>query len=275
VSARCLLVTTSHSVLRLAWPSLARDAVIHRGDGLYYGIAQTPWGLAIAARRRLVSSAVPPADERGCVLLFDAAHRPAGELHAPFPLRDLHGMAHFAGALWLTCSFDNQIVRFDGTSWEAWQPLGRPESAPFDVNHFNTLWPEDGDLWVLAHNFGASRALRYRLPGRELAATVDLGNQAHDLWRRPGGALATCSSMDGTLVASDGWTLPTGGFPRGIAFDGERMVVGISELAERDHRDFTTGRLAVVEPDGTVARTVELPGEGLVLALALVEAPRG
>jgi hypothetical protein len=272
---RSLIVTTSHSVLRLAWPSLKQEAVVHRGEGLYYGIAHTPWGLAIAARRRLVSSTVPPADERGCVLLFDAAFRQTGELIAPFPLRDLHGMAYAADALWLTCSFDNQLVRFDGREWDVWLPLGRPATAPFDANHLNTVWPERNDLWVLAHNFGASRALRYRLPGRTLLATVEIGNQAHDLWRRPGGALATCSSMDGKLVAQDGWTLATGGFPRGIAFDGERAVIGISELAERDHRDFTTGRLLVIDPDGAIARTVDLPGEGLVLALEFVEAARG
>ena len=55
-------------------------AIVHRGDGLYYGIAQTPWGLAIAARRRLVSSPVPIDDERGCVLLFDAAFRHIGDI---------------------------------------------------------------------------------------------------------------------------------------------------------------------------------------------------
>jgi len=272
---RSLIVTTSHSVLMLAWPSLELESVVHRGDGLYYGIAQTPWGLAIAARRRLVSSRVPLDDERGCILLFDTAFRPAGEIGAPFPLRDLHGITYVAGALWLTCSFDNQIARFDGKQWDIWQPLGRPALAPFDVNHLNTVWPEGGDLWVLAHNFGASKALRYRLPGRTLVESIDLGNQAHDLWRRPDGALATCSSIEGRLVAQDGWTLATGGFPRGVALDGDRAVVGISELAERDSRDFTAGRLLLIEPDGAISRVAELAGEGLVLAVEFVEGSRG
>ena len=54
-------------------------------------------------------------------------------------------------------------------------------------------------------------------------------------------------------------------------FDGDRAVVGISELAERDSRDFTAGRLLLIEPDGAISRVAELAGEGLVLAVEFVE----
>src|SRR6185312_10154455 len=64
-----VVATTSQSVLLVDCVT-GQSSVLHRGAGLYYGIARIGSDLAVAARRRLVSSPVPREEERGCILRF-------------------------------------------------------------------------------------------------------------------------------------------------------------------------------------------------------------
>lgn len=261
-----LLVTTSHSFLRVD-PASGAFEPIHRGRGLYFGIATDGRGYFVAARGRMVSSETAAERERGRVLLFDAALRFVGELVAPFPLRDMHEILWHGGKLWVTCSHDNMIAIFDARTrrWERWYPLGRPAQPPYNLNHFNSLAMAGGALAIVAHNRGPSELLRFDPDRRTLLSREPLGNQSHNIRTTARGAWLTCSSGEGALVASDGWRLEVGGFPRGLLFGGSENYVGISEIAERRNRDLTTGKLRVFDRDWRPLRTLELPGEGLVL----------
>jgi hypothetical protein len=58
----------------------------------------------------------------------------------------------------------------------------------------------------------------------------------------------------------------TGRFPRGIAFLGSGgAAVGVSELAERQHRDLTSGAVLLFDRHWNLQAQWSLPGEGLVL----------
>jgi hypothetical protein len=268
VSPGRLLVTTSHSLLHVDTESGAFKP-LHRGAGLYFGMASDAQVLYVAARGRMVSSAVSPEAERGRVLVFDRALCLADEIAAPFALRDMHEMLWHAGRLYITCSYDNMVAVADLASgnWDRWYPLGRPEEPPCDVNHLNSLAMVDGTLAVVAHNKGPSEMLRYDLASRALVERVPFGVQAHNIRRNRDGALFTCSSAEGCLVGADGWRLATGGFPRGVLLTEDEAFVGISEIAERGERDLTTGRIAVYDAGWGALRSFELPGEGLVLDL--------
>jgi hypothetical protein len=263
---RTLLVTTSHSLLRVDAESGAYEP-LHRGRGLYFGIATDGTRYFVAARGRMVSSADPAEDERGCILVFDRAMRPQGELAAPFPMRDLHEILWRDEKLWVTCSFDNMIAVLDESSgrWESWYPFGPTPQPPYDVNHLNSLAFDAGDLCVIAHNRGASELLRFDPSSRALRSRTPFGLQSHNIRRTREGALITCSSGDGTLVSLDGWRLEVGGFPRGIAIFDDETYVGISEIAERQDRDLSTGLVRVFDPRWQVLRTHEFPAEGLLL----------
>ena len=269
-----LLVTTSHSLLRVDTRS-GEARPVHRGLGLYFGLATDGERWYVAARGRMVSSEVPPAEERGRVLVLGRGLEVEREIHAPFPLRDMHQILLHRGRLWLTCSFDNQLAIHDLASgaWEAWQPLGRPAEPPYDVNHFNSLAVIDGDLWVLAHNRDRppSELLRFDLATRALLSRTPFGRQSHDIVPC-GGHILGCSSAAGELIRTDGWRLPTGGFPRGIATLGAETFVGISEIAERRERDLGAGAIAVYDEQWRRIRDIPLPGEGLVLEIRPREA---
>lgn len=266
-----LLLTTSQSFLLLDTDN-GEPYPLDRGHGLYYGIARNDDRIYVAARNRLVSSDVPQQDERGEILVFDHALLPCGTLRAPFPLRDLHEIAWHGGKLWAACSFDNMIALFDGESWERWFPLGTGPDGSGDVNHFNSFMFEDDRVWILAHNRGASELLAFSLQSRALVERLPIGSCGHNIWRE-GGQLFSCSSAEGKLLGERGFLLETGGFPRGVAFDGNSRCVGISEQAERKDRDFTAGKLMLFDKDWKLQNEIDLPGEGLILDMLLL--PKG
>jgi hypothetical protein len=258
-----LLLTTSQSFLLLDTDSgLARQ--LDTGRGLYYGIARHGEHLYVAARQRLVSSSVDPAEERGEILMFDRRLRACGSLRAPFPLRDLHEIAWHDGRLYCTASHDNMVAVYDGRQWQQWYPLG--EAGVGDQNHFNSFLFEDGVIWILAHNRGDSELLAFSLDSRALLRRQTLGNCAHNIWRE-NGHLYTCSSAESRIVGEDGFVLETGGFPRGIAFDGASRCVGVSTLIERKARDFSDGLVQVRQRDWRDGHEIALDQEGLVLDL--------
>src|SRR3954465_3642564 len=118
-----LLLTTSQSFLLLDTDSgLARQ--LDTGRGLYYGIARHGEHLYVAARQRLVSSSVDPAEERGEILMFDRRLRACGSLRAPFPRRAPHDIPWHDGRLYCTASHDNMVAVYDGRQWQQWYPLG-------------------------------------------------------------------------------------------------------------------------------------------------------
>ena len=260
-----LLLTTSHSFLLLDTNS-GELHQLHRGHGLYYGIARHGDKLYVAARNRLVSSDIAQKDERGEILIFDQALQLCGTLNAPFPLRDLHEIAWHNGKLWATCSFDNMIAIYDGKHWERWYPLGVGEDEPSDVNHFNSFMFDTDRVWILAHNHGDSELLAYNLATRELTQRIAMGRCGHNIWRE-NGQILSCSSLDGKLLGENGFSLETGGFPRGVAFDGNTRCVGISELAERGARDLTTGKVMIFDKNWKLHNEISLQQEGLILDL--------
>jgi len=262
-----VLATTSRSFLRVDALTGAVE-VLHRGAGLYYGIAAWCGQVFVAARRRMVSSDAPAETEAGAILVFDRQLRHVGTLEAPFALRDLHGIAFDDdGVLWATCSYDDLVARWDGRQWIRWHPLGEPVGEPRDVHHFNSLSFDNGLVWVLAHNRGPSELMGFDRRSLALRSRVELGDQAHDIWRE-GGRLHTCSSADGRVVGEGGFEVPTGQFPRGYLRAGGLRLVGLSELAERHERDFTTAAIRRYDEGWTMQGEIRLPGEGLLLALA-------
>ncbi len=263
-AGRGLLVTTSHSLLWLD-EHTGQTVPLHRGAGLYYGIASDAQHIYVGARKRLVSSATPASEERGCILVFNHQLQLQDTWSAPFALRDIHEIAMHEGTLWITCSHDDMVaLRHPDGQWQAWYPLGEPQGEPRDVHHYNSFAFTPGTVHLLAHNRGASERLEFNLSDRSLRARHPLGQQAHNLWQQ-GGQWHTCSSGEGRLLGDAGFALSTGGFPRGIARLGAHTAIGISQLAERQQRDLTDGHIHIYNDQWQLQHQWTLPSEGLVL----------
>lgn len=258
-----IVVTTSQSVL-LVDCGTGGSTVLHRGAGLYYGIARIGNGYAVAARRRSVSSAVPRPDEAGCILLFDTAFRLERVLEAPFPLRDMHQIAWFDDRLWVTCSFDDMVATYDGAAWARWHPLELPGDGAPDRYHFNSFLVTDTEIALLAHNHGPSELHYFDRGSRAWLRSLPLGEQAHDVWTGED-VHFTCSSIESKLLATNGWERFTGGFPRGVCITPATCAVGISALSERGSRDWTSGAIALCNVDWHATHYVHLLREGMIL----------
>jgi hypothetical protein len=182
-------------------------------------------------------------------------------------------MAYREGILWVTCSYDDCIGLYNlkTSQWNWWQPLPTAQAAGPDQYHFNTVVFESDLVWVLAHRRGPSWLLAFPVEAAAKGQTVEpvhkveLGQQAHNIWRQPDGELCTCSSIEGRLVGERGWQLETGGFPRGVAQIQEGWVVGISELKERKDRDFSDAQLKFFNQSWEQTAEVILPAVGMVL----------
>jgi hypothetical protein len=268
------LLTTTHHVL--AFDGQDRFFRVHSGNGLYYGIAKDGRHTYIACRNQTKGpvDAAARAEETGSILILDAVSLlPIAEIRPEeFPLRDVHGIAHFDGKLWVTSSFHNLVAGFDITArcWTKWYPSIHPSARDRDVNHFNTIVSDGENVCVLAHNNGPSHLLFYERSSLELDAVLELGCQAHDIFAADGG-VATCSSADGMLVASTGWKLRTGAFPRGVAFGPDSILVGLSQMAQRSLRHEMSGIVRRFTPQWHHAADYVLPGVGMVLAILPME----
>lgn len=262
-----LLVTTSQSIL-LIDESSGELIRIESGNGLYYGIAQKDGRYYVAARRRMVSSSTPIEMESGEIRIYDAYLRIVDVWTAPFPLRDMHQICFVDDALFVTCSYDNAIaIRHSDGIWEKWYPLGIPDTEPLDRNHFNSISYINGRIFVVAHNHETPSAiLEFDGADRSLISRATLGAQAHNVWFEDE-VMFTCSSGEGSVRSSDRTVLELGSFPRGFAQANGTRFFGISEKAERQERDFTNSKIAVVNEYWEVEKLISLPGEGLVLDL--------
>ena len=260
-------MTTSQSLLLLETQS-GSGYCLDTGRHHYYGVARDLGHYYVGVRNRPNTSPIPKDQEKGSILCFDQAVCFLLEIKPPFPIRDIHQILVYDGKLWVTCSFDNMIAVFDGISWDTWHPLGTSQEEPHDVNHFNSLTAFGNELCLVAHNWGAttgklSELHFFRMPDRRWVRSIKLGSQAHNAWLHEGD-LMTCSSAEGLLVSAKGKKIDTGGFPRGIAYVGDEIHVGISEFASRPDRDLGRGWIQVFDREWNLLRTLDMTGEGMV-----------
>ena len=263
-----ILVSTSHSLLEVDESTLAIKR-IHSGKGLYYGIANAGDVIFVAARNRLVSSAVPQDEERGEILVFNRNLEFVETLKSDFPLRDLHEIAWDGDCLWATCPYDNFVGKWSGNEWEKWFPQPEDSLEVKDKRHYNSIFLENNLLWLLAHNFGESELLSFEKRERKLISKKSLGVQAHNIWREKG-LLHTCSSAQGLILNEIESVVSTGGFPRGYCHSENKRFVGISELAERGARDLTTPKIVIYDSEWNLLKTLELVNEGLLLDMKML-----
>jgi len=258
------LVSTSQHILLVDTYEQA-VYLIHSGKGLYYGLCLHDSRVVAACRNRL-----PGADdgermnERGSLLFFDEGLSIKTEVLAPFPLRDLHGIASLDYRVWVTCAFDNFVAIFDPATedWQKWYP--DPLARDRDVHHFNTIAEFGGQVGLLAHNWGESQIFFFNYPSLDLDVVRPLGVQAHNIFWIDS-CLATCSSAEGRLVAESGWEVRTGGFPRGFAAADGIQLVGISLNVPRESRNVADGLVRVFDINWQFQADYLLQGVGMIL----------
>lgn len=275
-----LVVTTSQSILLVD----TKDGSyfrIHHGEGIYYGISTFNQKLYVASRNRQLDSPNKVQTELGQILVFDNTGKLCERLHAPFPLRDMHQIAWHEGKLYISCSFDNMVAIFDGTTWEKWFPLGSiwekwfplgtiwDKLIPFgysykrDINHFNSFFFKDNCIWILAHNLGFSELYAFSEVNRVLVQKMEMGICAHNIWFEDG-QFFTCSSKESKVLSDKGRVIEIEGFLRGVAFAENFRYVGVSEIGDRKIREYSSAKLLMFDGNWQKQKEIILEGEGQI-----------
>ncbi|MBH8565110.1 hypothetical protein I8748_23495 [Nostoc sp. CENA67] len=279
-----VLVTTSKSVLKVNILT-KKYSCFHQGKGLYYGIAYSQKNIFIAARNQGVCSHEERAKEKGEILVFDFSGNLINSfLPEEFGLRDLHQIIYYKEILFATCSYENMIAIYKDNQWYKWYP--KPEIVD-DFNHFNSIHIHQDKIYILGHNWDRGSEiysfinpfqsmlgkLKHTIQNRfkksvqlKLIESVKLGLQSHNIWIRKD-EIITLSSKEGKLVSVLGLNLELGKFPRGLCVLDDFILIGLSELAERNARDFTSSSILVFNKDFELIHEIDLKNEGLILEI--------
>lgn len=264
-----LLVTTTKSVLLV---NLSGEITkIHKGNGLYFGIAKGPDGNFYVASRNSDPSGnnelITPDKEDGKILIFNKSLDFVKEIKPKnFKLQDLHGIGFWKGNLICTCSYGDALAIYDGKKWNRWVPLERKENVKYrDCYHFNSVYGDD-KLYVLAHNWNeGSFVLEFdSLYSQPTNIIRNMGYHSHSIWKE-NGKIYALSSRYGTVVSHSGDYITIGGWIRGIASTETNYYVGLSPLSSKRNREFGDGKIMVYNKSWDLKDKIFLKGEGQVL----------
>lgn len=259
-----LLVGTMHALLALD-PMSGVVRRLHEGAGSYYGIAYDANGFWVACRCEVKKGELP----------FIGRFHWDGTLHAKirpptFALNDMHQIQLADGKLWVVCSGSERIARYDieTQTWDVWALNGVE-----DHHHINSLWIDDEQVFVLAHNQPPGQVNRTR-PSEVWKFAKDgqraldylywpAGFSAHNVWLERGYPWVL-DSAGGRLSNANSRHVMLYGWPRGIAWPvGGHAYIGISaHVYDKMKRAHSESEIAAFDPDWQLTQTFPLDGCG-------------
>lgn len=189
--------------------------------------------------------------------------------------KGLHGNCHqvrvIDGLICVVDTANQAVLRFtrDGAPVDVKRPfpIAPPDDRSGAYLHINSIALIGGRLALLLHN---GKALppkqsevawlddQWQLTERHF---ID-GFQCHDLLADSHGTIWHSDSAHGAVVASDGRRalVHDSMMTRALAFDGEKLVVGLSIFSERHLRDGLRGSLAILDRELKLLELLDLPG---------------
>lgn len=167
-------------------------------------------------------------------------------------------------------TYNQRVLRFalDGGVPEPLYPLGAACDRDWSGGyaHVNSLIAHDDAILLLLHNGAdrtgrASEIARLTRDWQVVDRTPVDGLGCHGFALLEDGAVLTCGSFAGELVATDGLKVPVCDMmTRGLSVDAGGIVVGGSAFAERSARDTARGALFFLDRDYRRIAQIAVPG---------------
>jgi hypothetical protein len=184
-----------------------------------------------------------------------------------------HQIDFIDGRLHVLDTYNQALLRFapGEMTWETLHPLpARPEGGWVGIDpeyrHVNSLLAVGDRRLLLLHN-GArhmnrrSRIAVFDADWRPLVHWKVMGSGCHGLALLEDGSVLTCGSMEGTLISQDGLLVRVSPhMTRGLAVDAHSVVVGASQLAEREGRLRNSGTITFMDRQYNIRKVLEVPG---------------
>lgn len=179
-----------------------------------------------------------------------------------------HQLDFVGDLLCLLDTYNQRILAFsiDGAAVAVPQPL---PAAPWDqwnagYAHANSILQVRGHILIMLHNgmpatTRASSILVLDDRWRPVGQWPLPAGGCHDIACAPDGALLTCGSLAGELLALDGRRLRISPqMTRGLSVSADEIVVGASQFSTRRDRMAAMGSLSFLTGDWTMAARIEL-----------------
>lgn len=159
-----------------------------------------------------------------------------------------------------------------------WDRKGRDDRCG---RHLNSLFLHSDQLYAIAHNYDrGSEIIRFFWPEMEVIRITQTSAQmAHNIWITEDNQKIICDSMRGNLMDADRddvlWTCPGDGvITRGLASDGDHVIIGQSLIGPREERTRRDGRLWIVDRHSwQTIDSIELRGSGNIHDVRILDRP--
>lgn len=235
--------------------------------GFYYGITFSDDRIYVIAQNSVYGRELETPDRSGCILVFDKDLNLQQELQAPFVMRDAHQLYCYKETLWVTATWNNFIVIFDGRNWEIWQPFGAPENpdAP-DTHHINSIVVDDEKIYLAGHGRDGGQVHIFKADDRSHLVTHAMGQGSHNVWKC-GDEIYSMSSNTGELIdlSGNGFPIAPGNFVRGAVILPDRRFFGASSKTDRQSRNSSNSMIVETSQTGKRLRKLGINGYGEML----------
>lgn len=235
--------------------------------GFYYGITFNEDQVFVVAQNSVYGKELETPDRSGCILVFDKNLKLQDEIEAPFIMRDAHQLYCFKNKLWVTATWNNFIVIYDGKNWETWHPFGPPEnSAAPDTHHINSILVDDEKIYLAGHGRDGGQVHIFKTDDKSHLVTHDMGQGSHNVWKS-GDQIFSMSSNNGELIdlSGNGYPIAPGNFIRGAVILSDRRFFGTSSKTDRQSRNSSNSMIVETSMTGKRLRTLGINGFGEML----------
>lgn len=169
-----------------------------------------------------------------------------------------HQIDIYKGSLFVCDTYNNAIIEIDLNTDEIineYFPLGRLTNGRRSANygHINSLYFDNSSTYAVCHNHTVStgRTSQVLLLGEKFTIEECITtscNSAHNImpWK---GSFLICDSMNGTLKLGDEVVFEAGCFTRGLSVTEDYILLGGSQYAKRDVREYASGELFVIDKE--------------------------
>jgi len=225
--------------------------VVHKGEGIYYGIAKYKDLIIVGKRNNPNKTNEDMSNYSGSFLILNHNLKIIDEIKPTFPIRDLHGINVYDNKLWATCSFDNMVAIYDFNTnqWSYWNPNEEANIISIVDNnfinnlqknktrgqyHYNTIIFNNNTINLMAHNFGDSEVYYFNYDNLKFIKKISLGTKAHNLWLNDDEIFTL--SGDGYIKSNKGFSFQIEGYPRGYFKNDNKIFIGVCHNLERKDR---------------------------------------
>ncbi len=243
--------------------------IINDKYGLFYGITWDKHFIYVAVR--WYPSLIPTSRiERPRLLVFDYNFKLQNCQSFEIDAGGLHQITYFDSKLYCSCSRDDSFIVKENNEWHIWYPSNYIEHHNKDTHHFNSIWFNEGKLFVVGHNNGPSDVWEFSYPDLTIKNKFRIGTHIHNVWKE-NDVLTVCNSGRGRIETVENQVIcETGGFPRGVAIGDDINLVGVSDIANRSNRWLTNGKVNIYSKDWRILDSLDLGKCGQVLEIRLL-----